>query len=223
MLTWNLSFIITLKNIRKGVHLMSRNIIAISGDGFSKTIPSYTDEYIVNQKKSTSSVKICFIPTASNDAQGYIDHFYKAFSKFETSHLNQNEMQKANIREYLKRQDIVYVGGGNTQYMLSMWTKMNFYKPLIEAYENGTLLAGISAGAMCWFRTCFDERSVGSFEEFEGLGILPGALCPHYGDEIRRKAYDKWQSTKSLQPNYILKDNETLHFRNEKLIARIIT
>ncbi|MFS0557559.1 Type 1 glutamine amidotransferase-like domain-containing protein [Brevibacillus sp. 179-C9.3 HS] len=127
------------------------------------------------------------------------------------------------MKDFVKYQDVIYVGGGNTQYMLEKWRAMNFDAVLKEAYEKGTLLAGISAGAMCWFETCFSEKTDGTFEEFKGLGLLPGSFCPHYNDDVRMKAYDNWQSAKSIQPNYTLNDNENLHFRNEKLIARIIT
>ncbi|PLS17353.1 peptidase E [Bacillus sp. M6-12] len=202
---------------------MLRNIIAISGGGFSYSIPSYIDEYIVNQKRLSTSLKICFISTASNDAQGYIDQFYKAFSNFEASHLIQDDFLKENIKEFVMKQDVLYVGGGNTQYMLTKWREIEFDKILREAYENGIILAGISAGAMCWFDTCYSEREDGIFEEFKGLGFVQGSFCPHYNNEFRRKAYDKWLSTKSLEPNYKLEDNESLHFRNENLIARIIT
>ncbi|MFT8322048.1 MAG: Type 1 glutamine amidotransferase-like domain-containing protein [Bacillus sp. (in: firmicutes)] len=144
------------------------------------------------------------------------------FSHSKASHLTQRDFLKENAKDFATQQDVIYVGGGNTQFMLSKWRETNFDKVLKEAYEKGTLLAGISAGAMCWFETCFSERHDGAFEEFEGLGFLKGAFCPHYNEEIRRKAYDNWQTTKSIRPSYTLADNENLHFRNENLLARII-
>ncbi|MFS0918916.1 Type 1 glutamine amidotransferase-like domain-containing protein [Brevibacillus sp. 179-C 1.1 NHS] len=62
------------------------------------------------------------------------------------------------MKDFVKYQDVIYVGGGNTQYMLEKWRAMNFDAVLKEAYEKGTLLAGISAGAMCWFETCFHHN-----------------------------------------------------------------
>lgn len=76
---------------------------------------------------------------------------------------------------------------------------------------------------MCWFGTCFSEKNEEEFEEFEGLGLLKGSLCPHYNDKERRIAFDIWASTQKNSTLYTLLDNENLHFKNEKLVAKIIT
>lgn len=128
-----------------------------------------------------------------------------------------------NIQEIVNDLDIVYVGGGNTQYMLEIWRKTGFDVVLRNAYQKGVILAGISAGAMCWFETCFSEKNEEEFEEYEGLGLLKGSLCPHYNDKERRIAFDHWASTQKNSTLYTLLDNENLHFKNEKLVAKIIT
>lgn len=203
---------------------MIRQIIALSGGGFSKEIPAYIDEYIINQVKTTSpKIRICFIPTASNDSQGYIDKFYEAFSSYETTHILQSDMLSPKTRDKVLNQDILYVGGGNTQFMLNKWHITGFENIIKEAYEQGVILSGISAGAMCWFEQCFSETENEDYEEFNGLGLLEGTFCPHYEDEIRKKAFNQWIATKEKLSVYTLKDSESLHFRNEKLIARLTT
>ncbi|PIC84676.1 peptidase E [Sporosarcina sp. P1] len=202
---------------------MGGNILAISGGGFSKEDKAYIDEYLLKIPKRQGPLKIAFIPTASNDAQGYIDKFYEAFKTEHTSHLTIKDFESQNIQENVNSLDIVYVGGGNTQNMLEIWKRTRFDVVLKNAYQNGVILAGISAGAMCWFETCFSEKNEQEYEEFEGLGLLKGSLCPHYNDKERREAFDNWSANQTGIKLYSLNDNENLHFRNEKLIAEIIT
>ncbi|MFP7736251.1 Type 1 glutamine amidotransferase-like domain-containing protein [Priestia aryabhattai] len=202
---------------------LSRQIIAISGGGFSKEIPAYIDEYIVKQVQNVSKIRICFIPTASNDAVGYINKFYEAFSSYETTHILQSEMILKESKDKILNQDIIYVGGGNTQFMLSKWREYGFDDSIKLAYQNGTLLTGISAGAMCWFERCLSENKNNEYEEFEGLGILKGTFCPHYDDKIRKSAFDQWIVDQENLAAYTLCDSESLHFRDEKLIAKLDT
>ncbi|MCM3745123.1 peptidase E [Sporosarcina luteola] len=202
---------------------MDRNILAISGGGFSEEDNAYIDEYLLKISRKQEPLKIAFIATASNDANGYIDKFYGAFNKEHPSHLTIKDFDSPNIQEVVDTLDIVYVGGGNTQYMLEIWRKTGFDIVLRNAYQNGVILAGISAGAMCWFETCYSEKNDEVYEEFKGLGILKGSLCPHYNDVERRLAFNNWATTKHNSTLYTLNDTENLHFKNEKLIAKIIT
>lgn len=202
---------------------MERNILAISGGGFSKEDKAYIDEYLLRIPKKCRPLKIAFIPTASNDAASYIDKFYEAFKTEDASHITMNEFESPNIQEVVNSLDIVYVGGGSTQSMLKVWRETRFDDVLKNAYKNGVILAGISAGAMCWFETCYSEKNGEEYEEFEGLGLLKGSLCPHYDDKERREAFDNWSAHQTGIRLYTLNDNENLHFRDEKLVAEIIT
>ena len=112
---------------------------------------------------------------------------------------------------------------GNTGYLLEKWREYGFHELLKEAYQKGVLLAGISAGAMCWFEKCYSENTENDFEEWNGLGLLSGTYCPHYNDQERRWAFDCWIENHPTLQAYTLIDTETLHFRNEKLVAKIQT
>ena len=78
------------------------------------------DQYVLNQVNK-SNPKICFVPTASNDAEGYIANFYRAFNKLLCipNHITCEHMKGGAIREIILEQDILYVVGGNTQSMLA--------------------------------------------------------------------------------------------------------
>jgi dipeptidase E len=207
----------------KEPYLVERNILAISGGGFSKENSAYIDEFLLKIPRKQRPLKIAFVATASCDAQGYIDKFYEAFKKELPTHLTMKDLALPNIQEVVNGLDIVYVGGGNTFYMLEIWRKTGFDIVLKNAYQNGVILAGISAGAMCWFEACYSDKNDEEFEECKGLGILKGVFCPHYNEEKWRMAFDQWAATQKNSTIYTLKDNENLHFKNEKLVAKIIT
>ena len=54
------------------------------------------------------------------------------------------------LRELVRSQDVIYVGGGNTLRMMTLWRRRGVDRLLVAAAEAGTVLAGISAGAICW-------------------------------------------------------------------------
>ncbi|MFA9560258.1 Type 1 glutamine amidotransferase-like domain-containing protein [Evansella sp. AB-rgal1] len=203
--------------------MMERNILAISGGGFSEEDNAYIDEYLLKIARKQEPLKIAFIATASSDAQGYIDKFYEAFKTEFPSHITMKDFELPNIQEVVNALDIVYVGGGTTQYMLEIWQRSGFDIVLRNAYQNGVILSGINAGAMCWFETCYSEKNKEIYEEYIGLGMLKGSLCPHYNDTERRIAFNRWATPQKNSTLYTLEDNENLHFKNEMLVAKIST
>lgn len=201
---------------------MTKHIIAISGGGFSTHKHAYIDDYILRIRRSERKLRIGFIATASNDAAGYIEKFYEAFQAEEPSHFTIHDLQTGTIKQAIDALDIIYVGGGDTAFLLKTWRNTGFHHVLRNAYEKGVVLAGISAGAMCWFETCFVERADSQYEAVEGLGLLKGSFCPHYNDDARRAAFDEWAAHETI-PLYTVNDNETLHFQNEHVVAKITT
>ena len=113
---------------------MKRQIFAISGGGFSNEENSPLDQYLV-ELVPKETVNICFIPTASQDAAGYIEKFYKAFPHEHTSHITIEQMQKQDMTQFLLQQHIVYVGGGVTKNMLTIWRDTKFDR-WIENYPD---------------------------------------------------------------------------------------
>ncbi|HWL23797.1 MAG TPA: peptidase E [Ureibacillus sp.] len=202
---------------------MERTILAISGGGFSVEDHAFIDDYLLKIPRNQEPLKIAFLATASHDAEGYIDAFYTAFKSEQPSHITIQDLESPSIQDVVNSLDILYVGGGDTKFMLDVWKKTGFDYVLRNAYENGVILAGISAGAMCWFETCYSENDVEEYEEFPGLGLLKGSFCPHYNNEKRRNAFNEWASSQNINPLFTLEDNENLHFINEKLVAKITT
>ena len=87
----------------------------------------------------------------------------------------------------INQADIIYVGGGNTKSMLAVWRDWKFDKLLLKAYQNGKILCGVSAGAICWFEKGITDSWEGNLRVLDCLKFLPGVCCPHYDGEKDRK------------------------------------
>ena len=197
-----------------------KQLIAMGGGGFSMEPENpLLDEYILNQVPANKP-KVCFIPTASGDAQSYIDRFYDFFRKqnCEPSHLSLFKPETTDIRQFVLDQDIIYVGGGSTKNLLALWKEWKLDSILYEAWENGVLLAGISAGAICWFEEGLTDSYGESLQPLSCLGFLKGSCCPHYdGEEQRRPTYQKAIAAHELGSGIALDDGAAVHFIGEEL------
>lgn len=198
---------------------MQRHILAISGGGFSEQQHAAIDDYLLQLTNKKAPIQIAFIATASHDNEQYIEKFHRAFQPHQTIHIAQQDFLRTDIQELLNAQDIVYVGGGNTTYMLDCWRADGFDQVLKNAYAQGVILAGVSAGAMCWFEHCYSEVE-GQYVHINGLGFLQGALCPHYQEPERQQMFDNWIAQNPIT-GYRLTDNENLHFKNEQFLMKL--
>jgi dipeptidase E len=201
-----------------------RQIIALGGGGFSMEPENPTlDEYVLAQARSTSP-SVLFIPTASGDADPYILRFYMAFSGLpcRPSHLSLFR-RTPDLRASLLSQDVIYVGGGNTKSMLGVWREWGLPEVLREAWSSGVVLAGISAGAICWFEQGLTDSFDGELRPLQCLGFLPGSCCPHYdGEAARRPTYHQLVRRGDLLPGFAIDDGVALHFVGDDL-HRVVT
>jgi dipeptidase E len=133
--------------------------------------------------------RVCFLPTATGDAASATVGFYDAFpaSLCEPAHLELFGVPRADLREHLLAQDVVYVSGGNTANMLAVWRVHGIDAMLREAWEAGIVLCGPSAGAICWFEGGVTDSFGPELRRLDdGLAFLPGSFCPHYDSETAR-------------------------------------
>ena len=161
-----------------------RQIIALGGGGFSMEPENLAlDEYVLAQARVPQPA-VGFIPTASGDAEPYIVRFYEAFSGLpcRPSYLPLF-CRTPDLREYLLAQDVIYVGGGNTKSLLGVWREWGLPEVLREAWAAGVVLAGVSAGAVCWFEQGLSDAYAEALRPLQCLGFLAGSCCPHYDGE----------------------------------------
>ena len=169
-----------------------KQIIAIGGGGFGREIKDLKiEKYIVDQSTNTNP-SICFIPTATGDDTTYIENFYKTFDSLgcKTSHLDFFK-RTIKIKEHIDNQDIIFVGGGNTKSMLAVWKDWGLDNILKNAYENGTIMSGVSAGAICWFEKGITDSWKDHQSILPCLSFVKGVCCPHYDEEPERIPYVK--------------------------------
>ncbi|MEK5057286.1 peptidase E [Paenibacillus sp. FSL H7-0326] len=201
-----------------------KQIIAMGGGGFSMEPDNLLlDKYILEQA-GTASPKVCFIPTASGDADNYVERFYHAFSTLNCTpvHLSLFRPNFQDLESYVLDQDIVYVGGGSTRNMLVLWKEWGLDRILHSAYEKGVILAGLSAGSICWFEDGLTDPLNASVYKLNGLGLLEGSHCPHYDGEVnRRPGYHKLISEGAMKPGYGVDDGAALHFADDVLLRTV--
>ncbi|KGR80505.1 Type 1 glutamine amidotransferase-like domain-containing protein [Ureibacillus manganicus] len=192
-----------------------RQIIALGGGGFSMEPNNLAlDEYILKQSNKKQP-KICFIPTASGDAEGYIARFYESFQKLpcEPSHLSLFKPPTRDLEGFVLEKDILYVGGGNTKNLLALWNEWGLDKIVRLAYEQGVILSGLSAGSICWFEEGLTDSYGDQLDPINGLGLLKGSHCPHYdGEELRRPTYQNYIQTNRLKPGIAADDGVGIHY-----------
>jgi dipeptidase E len=141
--------------------------------------------------------KLLFIPTASSDSEGYVKTVKKYFGtrlgcRVDVLYLLKNRPSKHAIRKKILKTDIVYVGGGNTLKMMTVWRRLAVDSLLKEAARSGIVLSGVSAGAACWFRYANSDsrrftNAKAPLMKVVCLNLLPALCCPHYNREKRRK------------------------------------
>jgi peptidase E len=172
-----------------------RRILAIGGGGFlMEDALSPIDAHLL-RITGKAKPRICFVPTPSGDLPEHVEKFYSAFGNRDCvpSHLaffrkpSPGSVPLASFRQHLLAQDAVYVGGGNTKSALGVWREWGVDEVFTEAHAAGVLLAGMSAGAMCWFEAGLTDSYWGAgYRPLRGLGLLPGGCGVHYHSEPER-------------------------------------
>lgn len=199
-------------------------IIALGGGGFSMEPDNLAlDRYILGQARNASP-SVCFVPTASGDSQDYIRRFHESFATLDctASVLSLFREPPQDLEAFVMAQDVVYVGGGNTRNLLSIWRDWRLDRILHKAVEAGVVLAGVSAGSICWFgQGVTDSMQPPGSDRLDAipcLGFLPGSNCPHYdGETNRRPAYHRLLESGAIGDGLAADDGVGLHFKGGRL------
>ena len=167
-------------------------IVAISGGDLEST-DSLNRFAIQLTEKETPT--ILFIPTASYDANGYIEKIRNYYSRYNCEVdclcLYTNAYSSKEIENKFKNVDLIYIGGGDTENMIKKWKEFLIDDFILKAYENGKVISGISAGAIFWFKyghsdsEYFTNPDKWKYKFIEGLDVFSAAFCPHYNEEGR--------------------------------------
>jgi dipeptidase E len=203
----------------------AEQIVAFGGGGFSMEAGNpLLDDYVLGLT-GCERPRVCFLPTASGDADHYIVRFYRAFGagRTEPSHVSLFRRERGcgavegDLAAHLLEQDLIYVGGGSVTSMLGAWRAHGLHEVLAEAWRRRIVLCGLSAGSLCWFAeavTAFHGRP----QRVEGLGLLPWSNCVHYdGEPSRRREYVRFVGD-GMGPGFAADDGAALHFAGTELV-----
>ena len=207
---------------------MSRvpQVVAFGGGGFSmESGNALLDDYVL-AATGVERPKVCFLPTASGDADHYIVRFYRHFpaSRCEPSHVSlfRRDCGAPDPATHLLEQDLIYVGGGCVRSMLGAWRAHGLDDGLRRAWARGVVMCGLSAGSLCWF-----EQGLTAFHGEQGLpvaglGLLMGSNAVHYDKEARRRPDFQAAIAAGMAPGWGADDGAALHFVGPRL-ARVVS
>ena len=195
---------------------ITRKIVAIGGGGFTHESDNTLDQFFLDQC-SKKKIKLGFLATASKDDVKKISLFYKKFENknLELSHFNLTQKIDG-FSSWILNKDIIYVGGGNTSFMLDIWRKNSLDKIFKKAYENGIVLAGVSAGAGCWFDWILSDSVGPGLKPLKGISLISGSCTPHSSEEKRINQFELNIKNGELPPGLAIDDGVAVLFIDGK-------
>jgi peptidase E len=201
-------------------------LLALGGGGFTCKPGDPPLDDLILELSDRSEPRILFLPTAGGDATAQIQSFYATYGNraCRAEHLSLFRLEDSlrSLRDIILDQDIIYVGGGSMRNLLAIWGAHGLDMLLVEAYRAGVILAGLSAGAMCWFQGGI-TRSSGLPEPFKGLGLLEHSLSVHAdGDPLRLPVFLDAVKNGDLPGGWAVDDGAGLLFEDGKL-ERIVS
>lgn len=202
-----------------------RRIFAIGGGDIGRGETLDIDRKIV-AAAGKEKPNLLFIPTASGEPFAYVHKIEKTFGDqlgctVETLYLLEYRTPYRRIKNLIEWADIIYVGGGNTKKMMITWAKQGVDDLLIEAWARGTVMSGLSAGAICWFlqgQSDSDTYESGKKRPYiyvTGMGMIPMFHCPHHDEADRAPAFDRMVRDIGL-PGLALENGAAMEVSDER-------
>ena len=195
---------------------IEKKIIAIGGGGFTHQLDTSLDQFVIDQSKKTKN-KIGFLATASKDDENKINLFYKRYqnTQSELSHFNLTSVLDG-FSEWIINKDIIYIGGGNTFFMLNIWKKNKLESIFKNAYEKGIILSGVSAGAVCWFDWILSDSAGPGFNPLRGINLISGSCTPHSSNFERINQFESDIKNNKLPQGIAIDDGVAVVFVDGK-------
>jgi dipeptidase E len=198
----------------------AQRIVAIGGVSLGPTSTDWPLHQYLLDLTGRDRPRVCMLATAGGDNPAGLASFYATFARqADASHLDLFSRTVPDVGSFLLEQDVVYVGGGNTANMLAIWRVHGVDRALRAAWEAGIVLAGWSAGGLCWFEGGLtDSFGPGLDPLKDGLRFLPGTFCPHYDSEsLRRPRYESLVASGALDDGFAADDGVGLLFEGRTL------
>ena len=210
--------------------MAERHLIAIGGGSIAEKTTLDIDRRVAELAKLHAGDKRAvgvFIGTASHDSMPYFNSFRKTYTgefdiKADCVLSVYGEMNAEKIKSKFEKADMIYIGGGDTLYMLEHWKKTGVFNLVLDAYNRGVIVCGLSAGAICWFEKMYTDSDAfsdgGKYHVCDGIGKINGMCCPHYEerkDDFADAAKDYFGTI------WQVKGNAAIEFINEEYAAAL--
>jgi peptidase E len=197
-------------------------ILAMGGGGFTMRERSPAFDRFALSLCERPVPRICFLPTASGDPRDQVTRFFERFGSWPCEptvlslfHLGESRVDPVS---HLLAQDVIYVGGGSMRNMLAIWREHGIDEAMRVAWHRGVVLAGLSAGAMCWFEGGI-SMSGGAPKPVSGLGLVPGSLSVHLdGEPARLPVFREAVARGALPSGYAADDGAALLYDGVELV-----
>ena len=209
-----------------------KRIICFGGGELKSKTTLKIDEYVSRLAKEKAGDKRAyglFIGTASHDSMPYFNSFRKTYTsvfdiKADCALTVYGEMNIDKIKEKFQKADFVYIGGGDTLFMLEHWKKSGLYDLVLDAYNRGVIMVGLSAGAIFWFKMMYTDSAQlkidgNPYNMHPGIGVLDGCCTPHYNERISDFICSFKDS--ALDCAYAIEDDCAIEFIDGKLTGAI--
>jgi dipeptidase E len=179
------------------------------------------DDFVV-ELTGKEHPRVLLIPTARGDNDAYIVDFYAAYGpRVEASHLKLFQTPPPDLRNLVLGQDAIFVAGGSLANLLAVWRLHGLDAILREAWERGIVLAGSSAGSLCWFEAGVTDSFRAELDPIECLGFLPGSNCPHYDSQEQRRPVYRRLVADGFPPGLAADDEVGLLFRGTEFVEAV--
>ncbi|MBQ9729707.1 MAG: peptidase E [Clostridia bacterium] len=206
-------------------------IIALGGGELRERTTLKIDEYIAGLAKERAKdrrANALFIPTASHDFMPYYNTFHKVYTgvfdiKTDVALTVFKEVDIEKMKAKFEKADMIYVGGGDTVFMIECWKQSGLLPLIMDAYQRGVIIAGLSAGAICWFTDMYTDSTAAlgegdKYAMFKGLGLIEGKISPHYN--TRMLDFDKIVCY-NFDCAYGVEDNAALVIENGEIVGSV--
>ena len=212
---------------------MDKYLIALGGGSLAEKTTASIDKYIADLAKQRAGDKRAvgvFIGTASHDSMPYFNTFRKTYTsdfdiKADCILSVYGEMNEEKIKSKFEKADLIYIGGGDTLFMLDWWRQKGILDLVLDAYNRGVIIAGLSAGAICWFEKMYtDSQFVNGKDNYKysicnGLAILSGMCCPHYEERIND--FDSEFLSSGAQLAWAIEGDSAILFKNGQFVKSL--
>src|SRR3954471_4385807 len=196
-------------------------ILAIGGGGLTED-SGKLDSHVLDLSERDDP-RVCLLPTPGPGASEQIARFYDVFGgRAQPSHLPLDRASDPPdlIRRHLLAQDAVYAGGGGLLNVLTRWRAHGVDRLLREAWQSGIVLAGQSAGSLCWFEAAVTAAG-GQPRPARGLGLVPASNSVHWSAAPRRRRAFLDCIADGMPAGWGVDDGAALLFEGTELTAAV--